>query len=111
MCVGRVPFDSISLPALMGMHFSADVPHMPDLVEDIPNWLQDFVEICLEKKRKNRFSTMNEALSFLIEKAKDHPGVDVSRLFPLCPVCALGQEAEPDKNQRSGVFRRLRLGK
>lgn len=73
MVVGQRPFEDESYLALAAMHFKEDIPKFATSASGIPAWFQEFVFICGEKERQNRFQKMEEAIAF-IEKHRGELG-------------------------------------
>ncbi len=59
------PFENPNYVAVATMHFKEPVPKLRKVNQEIPQWYQEFVETCCEKKTKDRFSTMFEATQAL----------------------------------------------
>ena len=62
---GRRPFEAEQYHALANAHLLSELPDIQSIRTGIPDWYRDFVEVCLEKKKKNRFSTFTEVLTIL----------------------------------------------
>ena len=71
---GRRPFESDQYHTLANAHLLAELPDIQGIRGNIQNWYRDFVEICLEKKKKNRFSSFSDIMSILQKYAPREGG-------------------------------------
>ena len=62
---GLKPFENPNYVAVATLHFKEPIPKLKKVNRKIPNWYQEFVEACCEKKTKDRFSSMLEATEAL----------------------------------------------
>lgn len=64
MVTGDRPFIGDDWPTIANKHLSAPLPKA-QIKATIPAWFQEFLEICCAKDRKDRFSSMEEAMRFI----------------------------------------------
>ncbi len=76
LVTGLKPFENPNYVAVATMHFNEAIPKLKKINRKIPNWYQEFVEKCSEKKVKDRFSSMLEATQALEYFAFNH-GIDL----------------------------------
>ncbi len=68
MAVGEPPFKADSYQALAARHLTENLPEIACQRRDIPEWFQEFVELCTLKQREKRFQSMSEVVQTLEEK-------------------------------------------
>ncbi|HMO17928.1 MAG TPA: serine/threonine-protein kinase [Oligoflexia bacterium] len=88
MIMKKRPFNSENYLELAHMHMVSKVPEMHSDIIEIPKWFNDFVRICTEKEREDRFKTAADAAEFIItnlgeEHLREGHGVSVRRPFRL----------------------------
>ena len=65
MLVGRVPYAADSPVAVARMHVEAAVPDVREVNPDVPVWLADIIQKCLQKNPAERYQTTSELASDL----------------------------------------------
>jgi serine/threonine protein kinase len=65
------PFISENYLELARMHMSDEVPVLSSYESQVPGWYDEFVKICLSKKKEDRFKNTSEALEFIYIHSED----------------------------------------
>ena len=71
MFAGYRPFSSPAFLELAKQHLHNKIPAFTNKSDELPNWVQDFVEKCCAKNPANRFSSFTEILEILAPCLKD----------------------------------------
>jgi len=87
LLTGSRPFEAESNFELMSKHVNEPLPSITARRSDIPQWLENLVRRCTEKKRENRFSSCEELLAQIPTDLQSRPQSTV----PAMPVMAAPQ--------------------
>lgn len=68
LATSQKPFHSDNYLELAHMHMSKAIEDVSVINPFMPKWYAEFIKICTEKKRENRFETADEALQYLYGK-------------------------------------------
>jgi serine/threonine protein kinase len=74
MVVGKRPFFEESYLELATLHLRAPIPNFATKESGIPQWFEDFVKRCAEKRPENRFQTAEEIVDLLGERLSSMRG-------------------------------------
>lgn len=80
MVIGRRPFASDNYLELAHMHMNMALPDMIAINQSTPKWYKEFVEICCQKRREDRFSSSDEVTSYLLEHVNEQVKKKVYRV-------------------------------
>lgn len=84
LLTGTRPFDAESNFELMSKHVNEPLPSLSAKRSDVPQWLENIVRRCAEKKREARFSSCEELLAQIPTDLQIRPNSTV----PAMPVMA-----------------------
>jgi eukaryotic-like serine/threonine-protein kinase len=73
LLTGTRPFEAESNFELMTKHVTEPLPSLAARRSDIPQWLENIVRRCTEKKRENRFSSCEELLAQIPTDLESRP--------------------------------------
>ena len=62
---GAIPFYATNYQDMANLHLQAPVPTLTDHDSSLPDWLDEFVQLCMQKDPKYRFQNMDEILETL----------------------------------------------
>jgi serine/threonine-protein kinase len=74
MAAGQRPFQDENYVKVAAMHHNWSLPDLSDYRTDIPQWFQDFIETCAEKKPRHRYQSMSEIQDILRKKMHSRKG-------------------------------------
>lgn len=77
---GKRPFDGSTPFKLFLAHVSEDIPDIKEINPEIPSWIATMTEICCEKNKSHRYSSMSEILN-LIRAKKKKPTKSIFSIF------------------------------
>jgi serine/threonine protein kinase len=72
------PFDAEKNIQILMQHQTKEIPQLKLLTSGVPDFFQEFIEICCEKNPKKRFKNAEEALKFLNSHRKEISDSDFS---------------------------------
>ena len=88
LAAGEKPFTATNLAGLLAQQLNRAVPKLTAIRSDIPQWFQEFVETCTEKKAAYRYASAAEAAEVIAEHIRNDECTElapVRRFF--CPAC------------------------
>lgn len=105
----RRPYASENYLELAHMHMTQELPDICTINTSIPKWFKEFVETCASKRKEDRFSSADEAASFLLDYAE---GVVKEKVFRVPAVLSMasGMSVRKRKSLVSSsikIFKRL----
>lgn len=68
LVAGAPPFDDESILRLITMHLNRPMPRLAEAGINVPEWFQEFVEVCTEKKMHLRYQSASEASAVLYRR-------------------------------------------
>ena len=102
MLVGEPPFTGDSLATIIAKHITEDLPQIKRARRDVPDWCQEFIEICTDKTPSLRYASMSELIGDLLRYSAPMK-IDLS--VPAIPISLLETATESIRGRRG--LRRL----
>ncbi len=100
LVAGITPFDDGSLFVMMERHTKKPLPSLREINRYVPQWYQDFVERCCEKKPADRYHSMQEVVEKLTVylQYEDSPLAPLKRIFRNCKAFLTGPYSSPKRS-------------
>ncbi len=65
LLTGTIPYHATNYQDMAGLHLSAPVPSVTKHATNLPDWIDEFIQLCMQKEPRLRFQNMDEIISVL----------------------------------------------